>query len=669
MTEATWERPTPGPLETGATVAATSLIKANSHVAAWQTGWREDINGLRAVAVLPVVIFHLAQSLLRGGYVGVDIFFVISGYLIGRNILRLVEERRFSLAGFYEHRLRRIFPAYAAVLLFVLAVSLARDLPPTSRALGEALVAAVASVTNIYFWAVADYFGQPAESLPLLHTWSLSVEEQFYLLFPALIILLGRGTGLWLRPALLGLFVASLLFSIPGAFVYPAATFYLIPTRAWELLLGGLLAARMIPPPRGAVGRNLATAAGLVLIAGSMLVLTSYTPFPGLAALPPCLGAALIILGGETGGSVVARLLAWRPLAFIGLISYSLYLWHWPIMVLQRTELLFVDTRSKLIERGVVLVLSLIVATLSWWLIERPTRDRRLMPPRMLFAGCGAAALLLMGTGATLLVTDGLPARYAPPVAQLAGYLRYDPATQYRQGRCFLDRSEPFAGFDREACLPDSPGRPTYLLLGDSHAAHLHLGLSQVLDNANILQVTAVLCPATAPLQPVVGRACPELMELALNHLPRERRITKVWLSSAWHASRLEGTAGWRVAWLADLRQTVEAFRQRGVEAIIIGPSPEYRSALPRLLALEMMRNDPGLTQRELHPDPIALDHIMARFAAENDLPYVSLIDALCPGGICPGFAAPGVPLLFDASHYTDAGSLFVARRIADRLR
>ncbi|MDJ0391464.1 acyltransferase family protein [Roseomonas sp. E05] len=634
-----------------------------------QAGWRADIDGLRALAVLPVVIFHIAQSFLRGGYVGVDIFFVISGYLISRNVFQRLDRGTFSLGSFYEHRLRRIFPAYSLVLLATLGMSLAHDLPAESRGFGVALLAALGSVSNIYFWATTDYFSVLTESQALLHTWSLSVEEQFYLFFPLLALLLYRRGGAGFRGVLLAIFLASLALSIPAAYLYPLTAFYSLATRAWELLLGSFLAFGMLPAPRRPLTRNLATAAGLVLILASMALLTPLSPFPGLAALPPCLGAALIILGGETGGSVVARLLSWRPIAFIGLVSYSLYLWHWPVMVAYRAGLIFAETDSKLLARGGVFALSFVLAVLSWWAVERTTRDRRRVPTRLLLAGSATMAGLLATMGLVLAGSGGLPGRFSPQAAAVASYLAYDPAIPYRQGRCFLERTDRFADFDRPGCLPDLSGRPSYLLLGDSHAAHLYPGLRAAFPEANILQATGVLCPATAVLQPVVSLACPQLVEMAVNQLPGERRITKVWLSSAWSGGLAAGSPGWSPHWLEDLGRTVEMFRAKGIEAVIIGPGPEYAGGLPRLLAIGIERRDPAYAEAARREDALRIDRSLAAFAAEKGFAYVSLLGALCGGGACPAYAAPGVPLIFDASHFTEAGSVLAVSKIAGALR
>jgi len=631
--------------------------------------WRPDIDGLRALAVGPVVIFHLAQSVLPGGFVGVDIFFVISGYLISRNIFRQVAEGRFSIRSFYEHRLRRIFPAYFAVLLAVFAVALIHELPPDSVALGKSLLAAIGSVTNIFFWATTNYFEQPAEKLPLLHTWSLSVEEQFYLLFPAMILFAHRHANARMKGSVLLVFATSLAISIPGAFLYPTATFYLLPTRAWELMVGSILALGILPDFRSDLSRALGAACGLALIVLSMLLLSPQTPFPGLTALPPCIGAALIIFAGNSGRPFVTRLLSIKPLVFIGLISYSLYLWHWPLLALQRADMLFFEPHSKLFERAVLLGMSLVLGTLSWWFIERPTRNRALVSTRVLVTASLIAATSMVLGSLALIATNGLPARYTAETVKLADYLNYNEKAQFLEGQCFLDLSDDFSKFDKALCLPDRPGLPNYLLFGDSHAAHLASGLKAALPDANILQITGVQCPPLLPKQPNVSRSCPDMIKLASEILPKERKIDKVWLSAAWNGSRLVQSAGWSKNWLDDLKQTAEHFQKLGIPVVIVGPNSEYDAPLPTLLARGNEKHSPALAQQALVEDPFALDKTLAEFAKANGFAYVSLIDHLCAGASCREYTPSGEPIYFDASHFGSAGSSLIASEIARELQ
>lgn len=301
--------------------------------------YRPDIDGLRAIAVLAVVLHHLSAPLLPGGYVGVDVFFVISGYLITSIISREMAEGRFSFASFYERRARRIFPALFAVLAATLVASYALLLPSDMMSTLRAALGTVFFGSNIVFWREMKegYFAATDLALnPLLHTWSLSVEEQFYVFFPVLLLLCYRFTRQQVVPVLLFSAMVSLVGAALLVSSKSVAVFFLSPFRAWELLAGSLLALHTVPPLRSRMLRELIAAAGLLAIVVACFVYDGGTTFPGLAALAPVLGTAALIHAGASGPSLAARLLQLPPMVWVGLISYSLYLWHWPLIVLTR---------------------------------------------------------------------------------------------------------------------------------------------------------------------------------------------------------------------------------------------------------------------------------------------------------------------------------------------
>lgn len=609
---------------------------------------------------MPVVIFHIAQSYLPGGYVGVDMFFVISGYLISAHIINDAKAGRFSPWSFYSRRIRRILPAFLVVTAIVTAVVAWRFFPSETRIYGESLLAAVLSGSNIYFAISAGYFGPAAESMPLLHTWSLGVEEQFYLVFPLLVLGVMRLAPSRLPLLVIGVLLASLGLSIVSATAFPLGGFYLLPTRAWELLMGTVLALGVVPDMRSALVRTLVGLAGLALIAGSMVLYTSATPFPGIAALAPCLGTAMIIHSGR-GGSWVSRMLSLSPLVFVGLISYSLYLWHWPVMVFQRSEALLIVTDSKMLERGTVLAASLVLATLSWWLVERPTRNRDLVPNRLLFIGVGASTIALLVAGTVMITTQGLPGRYAPDVLRMANWLEREIDDSAHP--CFFQDARPFSTLDRAVCLPDRPDRPSYLIVGDSHAGALAPAIREAFPDANILQISAADClPTLPPKADSLTDACAEAMRFAMEELPGQRKIDAVWLIGRFShdnivSRRVNAVSG-----------TARSIAERGQRVVVIGPNPEYNTPLPRILARSLLTGDESAARRQLSGQPFEADALFKAAAGSDGFGYVSLTDALCADGECRTLAEDGSPMIYDTDHATAQGARVMVASIREAL-
>src|SRR3984893_9141782 len=332
--------------------------------------YRADIDGLRAVAVVPVVLFHIGAPVFPGGFVGVDVFFVISGYLITSIILPDIDARRFSIVKFYERRVRRIFPALIVVLIFCGVVGFILLTPSDYKTLGESIVATILFVSNIFFWRQTNYFAAPASESPLLHTWSLSIEEQFYVFYPLILILVSR----WTKARITVISLICVISFTAGAvlvFFKPSATFYLGPTRAWELLIGGLIAlASTHNCALGKLNQYLALS-GIALIIFSVLAYSSSMRFPGAAALLPAVGTALIIWSGQNETTIIHRLLSLPALTAVGRASYSLYLWHFPIIAFASyVELTGLHWQAK----TTICLVSLAASFLSLRYIELPFR-------------------------------------------------------------------------------------------------------------------------------------------------------------------------------------------------------------------------------------------------------------------------------------------------------
>jgi peptidoglycan/LPS O-acetylase OafA/YrhL len=621
--------------------------------------YRADIDGLRAVAVLFVLAYHLGIHRLRGGFVGVDVFFVISGFLIGSIIISELDASRFSIVSFYERRVRRIFPALAVLLLGTSLLAYKFLLPSELVDYGKSLLAATFSFSNVLFLHQAGYFNAPAATKPLLHTWSLAVEEQFYVFLP--LFLMGIRKYFPTRQRLLIVVVALLSFGVSaiGAFRAHDSTFYLAHTRAWELLLGTMLVLDIFPALPTALLRNSASLAGVILIFIAGLLFTPATPFPGAAALLPCLGTALIIASGKSGESIVGRALSLRPMVFIGMISYSLYLWHWPLIVFQGTDGLLIRGFSPRVTKLALILASFALATLSWRFAEQPFRDRRQLSRTMIFRVASVAATILLVVGTIIVVSNGLPSRYPAAAVNVASFLdNTDTKTdaQYRVGTCFLTSKDSYKDFDPSICLQQDSHKRNDLLLGDNHAAQLWYGLSATFKDINLMQATASGCKPTLDQSHSVEEKCSRLMEYIFTDFLPHHPVDSLIIAARWDADDLQA-----------LQETLAWAHQRRMEVVLLGPIVQYDSALPRLLALSIKSNDPAIPSMHRVAYYEHLDAEMARLAVTiPGVRYVSYFKMLCLQSSCLEYAAAGVPLQSDYGHLTGSGSLLVAAKLRD---
>lgn len=601
--------------------------------------YRPEIDGLRAVAVLPVIWFHLGIPGMTGGYAGVDVFFVISGYLIGRGILQDLAGGSFSIQAFYERRFRRILPALFSMLSLATIVVVCRLVPDRVRDYADSLIATTASLSNFYFLRGSGYFFGSEDKI-LLHTWSLAVEEQFYLLFPIFCLLIFRIERRALGRLLTAAAAASFALSVLLLSRRPEAAFYLLPPRAWELLLGVLVAHYEPLNGRPRPTREAAAGAGLLLILVSMMTFVRDTPFPGWRAMPPCLGASLIIAARLEPGTVIGRILAWRPLVFIGLLSYSLYLFHWPTIVLAREAFGF-DTGTAPV-RMAVLATTFALAWLSWRFVEGPLR-RRPAARSSVFTSAALASAGALAAGTLLIVSSGLPQRYSARTNEIAAYLRSGEA-HFRSAEC-PQRGRDWGG----ACLRDDPVKPGVLVIGDSFSAHLWFGLNTAFPGINFKQATLPGCRPLIEMQENVAKRCADFMSAMLNTYVPNHPAEPVILAADWVESNLP-----RIA------QTLDFLNSKHIRAALVGPPPQYISALPELLSIANERGDPGLVARGRRSDTGRLDDALAQMAQDKQVRYVSLFRYLCNPG-CDTTTDSGVPLQFDRGHFTAEGSLVAA--------
>ena len=447
--------------------------------------YRPEVDGLRTVAVVPVVLFHADIALFAGGFVGVDIFFVISGYLITTILISDIAQGRYSLLRFYERRARRILPALFLVTLCTIPAALAWLAPRELEDYAQSLVAVVTFSSNILFWAESGYFGGDAALKPLLHTWSLAVEEQYYILFPPMLYFLWRFGVPLLVVVLTALLLASFGLACWMVTVAPGAAFYLLPTRGWQLLAGALTAFFLYyrPAPGPGPVSQLAGCLGLGLIAWSVFTFDHHTPFPGLPALVPVAGCALLILFAVPG-TLAQRMLAQPVFVGIGLISYSLYLWHQPLLAFAKYRSLGAPPPWVMLA---LCAASLPLAWATWRYVETPFRKGGQVSVRSL-AGAGAAVAVLLGAvGLAGHQTNGfrdMILKYRVTEADRDLYQAIVAATEEHgggrldDGACrfgYARVTEEFLTRARACAQTHGPG---VVVLGDSHAIDVSHGLA-----------------------------------------------------------------------------------------------------------------------------------------------------------------------------------------------
>lgn len=611
--------------------------------------YRADIDGLRAVAILAVVAFHLGITrFFGGGYVGVDIFFVLSGFLITRIVFDDIASQRYSITAFYRRRALRIFPALFVMLVATMAASLLLRSPRESHEVGDSVIAAVVFTSNLYFFFHSNYFDDKAISSPALHTWSLSVEEQFYILFPLLLIFM-RGTTTRQKMWLLALAAAfSLIAAAVQMEMDASAAFYLVHCRAWELLLGGLVAIGLVPKLERQMHAEVVGSIGLGCIAYAVITYSNATPFPGVAALLPCVGTAAILHAGTGHVTWTGRLLSLPPMRYVGQISYSMYLWHWPLFVYY-SDIYIVRSQDKFI----LLTLTFAFATASWWWVERPFRQTRLrLSPRetlTLSAGAMAACLLaavVLGPIGSVLHPS------SPRVDQLLAEADDHRRGMMGVGVCFLTPEfNRLSDYQVAKCLAPAAGKRNVLIVGDSHAAHLVHGYRQAFPDIHFLQATASGCKPV--VNPQGESRCTQLMEKVFREFLPSHRVDAVILSARWLPDDVEAAV-----------TTARALAAYSPRMVISGPVPEYEPSLPRLLARAVERNKDPSTYANAHRSSLSLDtdRIFRQQTMLRGVAYVSPYAALC-NQLCTVLLDDGHPTQFDYGHLTESGSVYVAQR------
>jgi peptidoglycan/LPS O-acetylase OafA/YrhL len=619
--------------------------------------YRPDIDGLRAVAVLAVILFHIDKHLVPGGFVGVDIFFVISGFLISLGIFQNIERDCFSLADFYRRRVKRIAPPMLMVVLVTMATAQSVMVPEDAKRVADSALWSLFSLANVFFWRNQDtsYFAAASSESPLLHLWSLGIEEQFYIVWPLLLMFAYRRSRLMAfvflmaTAALVSFSLGQLWFARDASFTY-----YMLPTRAGELLLGAMTALAVLRRvqlrvPTAAVGPI--AVIGAALIAGSLVLINEDQVFPGLLAIPPTLGTALLILAGHCGTNPLTRLLTLRPLRWVGLLSYSAYLWHWPLLAFYR----YGHEKIGIVAGGVLLVLTFILALLSYILIEQPSRESRASIANVF------AFQYLIPAAAT--ATVALVAMY------IDGYgLRWGSDNYKTQLTAFRDRTKPANQFDyvcqrqhasaadvhNERCVlgADGTAPPAVILWGDSNAAH-YVGVVGTIAREAGFRFRNIEVGSCPPIQadPAPFVSAKRLADCRSSSVPIFAAIKEfdtVIISASW-TTYMQYSDNFLEVFFTEARSLAES----GKRVILLGKAPVIdgydRRCREKALSYPLLE---CATQVQPAPDVVRANQRLKKFA--EDTPNVSYFDVgpyLCPNGTCAAFDGEGRALYYDSSH------------------
>ncbi|MBB3222335.1 acyltransferase family protein [Pseudoduganella umbonata] len=640
--------------------------------------YRAEVDGLRALAVVPVVLFHAGIAGFAGGFVGVDVFFVISGYLITAILAKEIAAGQFSTLRFYERRIRRLFPALIVMFAVCWAVAMFLLMPQDFRSFGRSMVASGLFSSNILFWAEGGYFDTSAELKPLLHTWSLSVEEQFYIVFPALLLVLLTKVRQW-KAVLTVLLLASFAACVYYTPTDPDTAFYLPMFRVWELLAGSFVALSIgFFKIRNDALRSAAAMLGVALVLWATFTFDASTSFPGVNALFPCIGAALIIAYSQQ--TVVATVLGSKPLVWIGKLSYSLYLWHWPIIVFAKYYLM---RELEISEQYFVVALSLAAAYLSMRFVEIPFRDRKFAADtRSLFKMAAVPMVCFFMAGLGTYFANGFPERFADPVQAMAmGARDTNPQRRDCDGR---DVEDIAAG---NVCLVGAPGdKPTFAVLGDSFGDAMMPGIAAAASSAG-RQGMVLTSSGCYPLEGVVDLnkhgdvSCREFVSASLALIQKTPSITDVILVGRWTTAALGVRFGVsaKTGWYINDTQSVEssyAENKRvfdraltrtvtmldGKRVHIVSYVPEQRIDPPRTLALcaYLSRDCPtGVSFAEFEQRHAFIRETINRITLEKNARVIDVGSKLCTDKEC-AMVANGTMLYSDDNHLSSTGALYI---------
>lgn len=630
--------------------------------------YRRDIDGLRALAVIPVILFHANLNYFSGGFIGVDVFFVISGYLITSIILSDISENSFTYKKFYERRIRRIVPALYVVMGFCLPFSFFWLSSSDNLDFSKSILSVITFVSNIYFWRSTGYFDTAAEVKPLLHTWSLSIEEQFYILFPAFLIYTLRISRRLTNYLLFVFFIAGLLLAQWGSHNNPSATFFLIPTRGWELCMGAFAALYLFnhkPFQNSFIASNILSFTGLILIVFSLYFFSSPQPFPSIYALIPTLGASFIILFSNAQ-TISGKILGSPPFVGIGLISYSAYLWHQPLFAFARQRTLHEPTDQLLFSLSVC---ALVLAFLTWKFVEKPFRNRDTVRVSTLYNFAATGAIIFISFGLIGYFSDGT---FFRPINKIENEIRQNYGLSQK-----CEGNYP---------LPDvctTSDKPEVLLWGDSNAMHLAQALTASNPEAKLVQATMSVCGPMLDVAPNDNNSkyvedwsmrCIAFNDSVFAYLKDQSSIKYVVLSSAFRqylnpnwklltrdGSKLESRGNAESYFLNTLKSIEEA----GKIPIVISPTPQDGRNIGNCILKSVIHKLPTdlcdvSLETAKQTEPIIYE-FLTNIGRSYEVIWLS--NAICTENKCQA-VIENTPIYADAGHLTPAGSALLGRKL-----
>lgn len=624
--------------------------------------FRKDINGLRAIAVIAVVIFHFNSSWLSGGFSGVDVFFVISGYLMTRIIFRGVENNSFSLVQFYVSRASRIVPALAVLCLFLLIFGWLFVTPYEYRALGKHVAASLGFVSNLAYWLESGYFDAASHGKWLLHTWSLSVEWQFYIIFPIVVLLMNsifskeNVSRIMLAGTILGF-----AFCVYASILWPNPAYYLLPTRAWEMLAGGLVF--LYPWKLSGNGRKIIEASGFILIFASFVFVSESVSWPGYLALAPVLGTFLVLQAGRS-----SYLTSNPVMQYLGTWSYSIYLWHWPIVVLWA----YLGLSSFYTCLGIAI--SLVLGVFSYKFIESIDFKVKIMKISDVFRFIPAYMVLVVGVlGSLIFLNNGFSDHYSEKV---------------RLANLEQKNRNPFSCMSGEnfPCVIGNEKKVSAIVVGDSHADAIITGVAEVFEDqgSGVFGLVKSSCPFILKAHFVFGDECHNENIHRLEYLSENySNVPLIWIART--SSYIFGQSNPdRVNSESDLKPSIyfNEICQENCESllrelesallhtisivranrpvIIVLPTPEMRFNVPKEMSKSLLLFDEfdtkGLNYSKYMSRNGEVRDILIRIAKKTNSVYLDPSEFLCEGNIC-FFEVDGRPIYYDGDHMSEFGN------------